>query len=147
MKNVEENTFCEKCGIRLNPTKENFKESKISKSEDKKINKELEAKVATLLFEKEKYLSYIGKIQKSITMTYAYWIGFGLIFTLIILAGSSYQSEMNRFAHHDSNDMMKIAAFVPPIIGLAIAHARTLENKIRVQEMKWKTDFYSKHIN
>jgi len=148
-KNDKENTFCEKCGERLillekNKNQEEKKEipKKEESIERNNIKMEME-----LLFEKEKYNLYIGKIQRSITMTYVYWIGFGLIFTLMILAGSSYQNEMSRFTHHDGADMMKIVAIFPPIIGFVIAHARTLEKKIRVQEMKWRMDFYSKHIN
>ena len=148
-KNSKENTFCEKCGERLVSLEENKnqEEKKERKKKDELVERNNNAKKIELLFEREKYDSYIGKIQKSITMTYVYWVGFGLIISLIILSGSSYQSEMSRFVHHDGENMMKIVAIFPPIISFAIAHARTLEKKIRVQEMKWKMDFYSKHIN
>jgi len=145
-KNSKENIFCEKCGERLEPVEEIKEQESERKIEEKAPEKKHERKIE-LLFEKEKYNSYIGKIQRSVTMTYVYWIGFGLIISLVILAGANYQSEISHFGSHNHEDTMQIFAVFPPIIGFLIAHARTLEKKIRVQEMKWRMDFYSKHID
>lgn len=148
-KNSKENSFCEKCGERLNPEEEKVSEkNKEDSKREEVVTRKTETRNMELLFEKEKYYSYIGKIQRSVTMTYVYWIGFGLIISFMILAGASYQDEFSHFgSHHDGEGMMQIFAIFPPIIGFVIAHARTLEKKIRVQEMKWRMDFYSKHIH
>lgn len=154
-KNAEKNTFCAKCGHKMvreeevEEIKEERKETKPKTVKEEKIvpvrtEEEIDM---NLQFEKVKYISYISKIQRSITMTYVYWFLIGLMFSLIIIFVSKYQTEASSiYGSSSSSDGMMIFAIVPPIIGLIIAHARTLEKKIRVQEMKWKFDFYTKYV-
>lgn len=77
-----------------------------------------------MLFEKEKYYSYIGILEKMINFYYALFIGiFGIIgvatgnvFGLIIGVG----------------------------LGFIMAKACTLGAKIKVQKMRWEMDIYLK---
>lgn len=156
-KNAEKNTFCAKCGHKMvreeeKEIKEERKETKPKSvkedQEERKYSMEMEETMnMNFRFEQEKYLSYIAKVQHSITMTYVYWFLIGLMFSLIIIFVSKYQTEVSSiYSSSSSSDGMMIFAVIPPIVGLIIAHARTLEKKIRVQEMKWKLDFYIKYV-
>lgn len=151
-KNAEKNTFCAKCGHKMVREEENKEVNKEEKTKTVKEEKNTPTRIEEnrdmdFQFEKTKYISYIAKVQHSITMTYVSWLLIGLMFSLIIIFVSKYQVET--LSIHDSSsssDGMMIFAVIPPIIGLIIAHTRTLEKKIRVQEMKWKLDFYTKHV-
>jgi len=150
-KNAEKNMFCAKCGHKMvqeevKEIKEEAKKKEIV--EEKSVPIVIKEGVDTgLQFEKSKYISYILKIQRSVTMTYVYWFFIGLMFSLMILSVSTFQEKASSISSSSSgSNGMMILAIIPPIVGLIIAHARTLEKKIRVQEMKWRLDFYTKHI-
>ena len=143
-KNAEKNMFCAKCGHKM--VQEEVKKKEIV--EEKSVPIVIKEGVDTgLQFEKSKYIFYILKIQRSVTMTYVYWFFIGLMFSLMILSVSTFQEKASSISSSSSgSNGMMILAIIPPIVGLIIAHARTLEKKIRVQEMKWRLDFYTKHI-
>ena len=143
-KNAEKNMFCAKCGHKM--VQEEVKKKEIV--EEKSVPIVIKEGVDTgLQFEKSKYISYILKIQRSVTMTYVYWFFIGLMFSLMILSVSTFQEKASSISSSSSgSNGMMILAIIPPIVGLIIAHARTLEKKIRVHEMKWRLDFYTKHI-
>ena len=101
--------------------------------------------VLQLTFEDKKYQNYISYLKVSVILTYIIWVGLGVFLGLFL-----YQSfEHNLFFRMDRSltSTAQIAAIFPPIIGFAIAWSRTLAKKIQIQEMKWRLDFYHKHVN
>lgn len=76
-----------------------------------------------MLFEKEKYYKYINQLENYQT---AVFVIIMLIFTIIGLA----------------NGITTLIITIP--LGLLIAWLYTIKTKIKIQEMKWKFDIYSK---
>lgn len=74
-----------------------------------------------MLFEKEKYYSYIGKIESSITWCYV----ITMIFAVLIGIA-----------------MGGVGLIITIPLGILLSGIWTLSAKIRVQEMKYKIDMY-----
>lgn len=77
------------------------------------------------MFEKEKYYKYINTINTMNTITYIILVIIAFIISIV-------------------TNISSLIITIP--LGLLIANIYTFNNKIKIQEMKWKMDIYNKII-
>lgn len=116
--------YCESCGAK------NERDAKFCTSCGELLENDSSCE-EELMFSKEKYKKLISTFETFVALTY--------IFSFLIGIGVSIQMIS------EDSDLI-ILAFFPPLIALFIAWASTIYLRVRIEEMKWRLDFYEKHI-